>query len=169
VPNAPGQYGVRNVWTPQFDYFHGSDPSWVGTPAARAAFRNLLTLVLLHDAEFWPVFVPDSERLALFGALDAFGVASASFRGYWHAAAYATTSRALARVSSYRRSGRLLLVLGNLSSSSESVDVQVDLAAAGLPATATARLVPDGSAIPLADGRLDLDVPAKDFRLIEVR
>jgi hypothetical protein len=169
MQNAPGQYGVRNVWIPQFDHFHGDDAAWPESAAGRAAFRNLLTLVLLHDGEFWPNFVSQEERLPLLGALDAFGVSEAGFTGYWSEAAPATTSRALARVSAYARPGALLLVVGNLSSAAESVDVTVDGAAAGLPPDATARLVPDGTPLPFAGDTLTLPVPARDFRLVEVR
>ena len=169
MQNAPGQYGVRNVWIPSFVSFHAADPTWQGSDAERRAFRNFMTLVLLHDGEIWPIFVPLDERVALLGALDAFRTYQASFVGYWSQAPLATTSRALARISTYRRTGALLLVVGNLSSSAESVDVSVALAAAGLPATATARLVPDGTPLAFSGGRLDLTVPAKDFRLIEVR
>jgi hypothetical protein len=168
VQNAPMQYGVRNVWIPQFEYHHRSDPTWFGTSAARRAFRNFMTLVLLHDGEFWPVGVPDSERLPLLSALDAFGVSAAKFRGYWNETRHASTSRALARISSYWRPGKLLLVVGNLSSAAESVDVRVFLASAGLPATATARLVPEGTPLPMTSGRIDLAIPAKDFRLIRI-
>jgi hypothetical protein len=169
MQNAPGQYGLRNVWIPQFDRFNASDPTWPGSLAERKAFRNFLTLVLLHDGEFWPSYVPQDERLALLGALDTFGTDQAGFRGYWSTAPLATTSLPAARISAYERPDALLLVVGNLSSTDESVDVVVDLAGAGLPATATARLVPDDVPLELSAGRIDLTVPAKDFRLIEIR
>ena len=169
MQTAPGQYGVRNVWIPQFERFHAGDPTWPGSAAERQAFRNFMTLVLLHDGEFWPTFVPQDERLALLGALDAFGTDDASFQGYWSPAPLATTTRAPARISVYRRADSLLLVVGNLSASAEDVDVSVDLAGAGLPEGATARLVPDDTPLAFAGGSLALPVPAKDFRLIEIR
>jgi hypothetical protein len=63
----------------------------------------------------------------------------------------------------------VLLVVGNLSSAAEVVDVQLDLAAAGLAEGAAARLVPDDVPLAFSGGRIDVDVPAKDFRLIEIR
>jgi hypothetical protein len=168
MQHAPGQYGVRNVWIPQFDRFHGNDPGWAGSAAERAAFRNFATLVLLHDGEFWPSYVPQDERLALLGALDGFGTDEAAFRGYWSTAPYATTARPLARVSAYRRPGRLLLVVGNLGASGDAVDVTVDLADAGVAAGATARLVPGNAPLAFANGRLDVSVPGKDYRLVVI-
>ena len=109
MQNSPGQYGVRNLWTPQFDYFHRGDPSW---PAARrtTGFRNLVTLVLLHDG--------DSGRLRAPGraprparVLDGFGTNEPLPR-LLSPAPLATTTRANARVSAYRRPGALLLVVG---------------------------------------------------------
>jgi hypothetical protein len=169
IQHAPGQYGVRNVWIPQFEKWKASDPSWLGSAAERRAYRNFMTLVLLHDAEFWPVYIPQNERLGILSALDGFGVSGATFHGYWSAAPYATTSRSQAAVSLYRRAEKVLLVVGNLATSAQTVDVRVSLAAAGLPAGATARLVPDGTALPFASGRLDVSIPARDFALIEVQ
>ena len=169
MQNAPGQYGVRNMWIPQFDRFHGGDPTWPTSAAGVRAFRNLMTLILLHDGELWPSFVSQQERYGIYGALDAFGVNQATFHGYWQTAPLATTARPLARVSAYKRTGKLLLVVGNLSTSAEAVDVRVSLAGAGLPAGAGARLLPQGTPLAFSDGRLDLSVPAKDFRLIEIR
>jgi hypothetical protein len=167
--HAPGQYALRNLLINQLDYKNASNPSWRGSEPERRAFRNLLTLILLHDSEYWPGASPQDERLALIGALDSFGVAQSSFVGYWSSSLLATTATSQTRVSAYHRAGGLLLVVGNLSPSGQTVDVTALLAKVGLPLTTPARLVPTGQNVPHSSGRFSLSIPARDFRLVEFR
>jgi hypothetical protein len=167
IQHSPDQYGLRNVWINQLDFMNTSNASWRGSEPERRAFRNFLTMVLIHDGEFWPGASPQDERLALIGALDTFGVAQASFTGYWSTDPLATTATAQTRVSVYRRGARLLVIVGNLAPAGQTVDVTALLAKVGLTSAATARLVPTGGNVPHSNGRFSLSIPARDFRLVE--
>jgi hypothetical protein len=170
---APGQYGIRSMWIPQFSYFHASDPAWKGSAAEKRAYRNFLALTLVHDAEFVPQDIPAQDRLNVLAAFDGFGTPMSTFHGYWIDRPLARSPLSTVAISAYRRSSptRLLLVVSNLSPSGNTVPIEIDAAAAGFPIGAGTQAWdrPSGTAIPWVGGRFSVPIPGKDFRLIEIR
>jgi hypothetical protein len=167
---APNQYGVRSAWISEFAYAHSGDPTWPGSAAELKAFRNMMTLVLLHDAELVPVGVPYAPRSSLLEALDDFGTDQAEFVGYWRRDPAATTLDYASQVSFYRRSSptSLLLVVGNLYGTARNIHVAVDPAAMGFAGTPVATAVSSGQTLAIANGRLVVPVNGKDFELVRI-
>ena len=167
---APDQYGVRSAWISEFGYAHSGDPNWSGSAAELKAFRNMMTLVLLHDAELVPVAVPYAARSSILQALDDFGTDQAAFVGYWRKDPAATALDTASQVSFYRRSGptAALLVVGNLYGSARNIHVAVDPVAMGFAGTPGATAVSSGQTLPIANGRLTVPVNGKDFELVRI-
>ncbi len=181
---APGQYGIGSIWLDQF-----WSPRLPGNPAARyanqeqwlnsiehlTAWRNYMTLVLLHDVRAWS-FAPVRDRQALATVLDEFDVASARFTGYWDAplgAAASLGSPDLA-ASLYRHEGRsdALIVAANLGTRAATFALpSVCQAVAGQcpqPLRYRVHGMAPGGWLPLTGDRIDIRIPARDFRLLEI-
>ena len=168
---SPDQYGVRSAWLPEFSSFHAGDSSWIGSPAQLAAFRNWMTLVLLHDGEIVPVMVPYDDRHDMLQALDAFGTDQADFVGYWREDPNVQSLVANTEVSYYRRSGpaKVLLVVGNLASVNQNVTIQLDVAALGFTGRLpNVTLQPGGHPITLSAGQIRFVVGAKNYQLVQL-
>ena len=167
---APEQYGVLVTWLSETWYRHAHEPGWEGSPAQRRAFRNFLTLALLHDVPVWPAGAPAADWKETLGILDGFGVGKAEFIGYWRGHAGARTESAQAQVSLYRRSDthRALLIVANLDA--EPQTVAVSFQAQGLVGDAARsvrfRLLPRGLVLDAENGRIAVPVPARDFQLV---
>jgi hypothetical protein len=172
VQFSPPQYGVRLAWLPEFDYFHANDPTWTGSAAQLAAFRDLMTLILLHDGELVPMGVPYAERRSILQTLDAFGTDQAAFVGYWDGGPAAQPVQPDARVSFYLRSNptTLLLVVGNFAAAAQTVDITVDPIAMGFPAgkSLLVRMVPSNQVLAVSGNQIHVPVAQKNFQLVTV-
>ena len=152
---APAQYGVPAVWLPEPWTLHAEDADWEGSDPQRRAFRNQMTLALLHDVPVWPVGFPLADWRRLVEELDAFGVERAEFVGYWSPSAAVRTPARDAAVSYYRRAEPpgLLVVVANLAPGEREIALEFDRQALALPAGA---------------GPASVRVAGKDFALVSV-
>ncbi len=82
------QYGIPTYWLPVEWVNHERDKNWVKSDDARAAYRKMMGLALLHDVLDWPHTAHPSARKALLTALDNFGIAQSDFYGYWSEGGY---------------------------------------------------------------------------------
>jgi hypothetical protein len=133
---APAQYGMLALWLPQSFTIHAKDAAWEGSPGQRRAFRNFMTLALLHDIPVSPTGFPLDDWKALLEELDEFGVEKARFVGYWAPAPAVRTATPDAFVSYYERDGDLLLVVGNLALEPREISLAALHPGGGVPATA---------------------------------
>jgi hypothetical protein len=165
---AGGQYGIPTILLPQSWMLHAGDPHWEGSAAQRRAFRNFMTLALLHDTLVLPAGFPLEDWRALVGQLDDFAIERAAFVGYWSPEAAVRAAAPDAALSYYRRGAppRLLLVVANLAPERRELPLEVDAERLGLApgARLAARVVSSGAA--LEPGRLRVAVGGKDFELV---
>jgi hypothetical protein len=145
---APAQYGVLAVWLPQSFTVHAKDATWEGSSGQGLAFRNFMTLALLHDIPVSPTGFPLEGWRSLLRELDAFGLEKARFVGYWAPSPAVRTATPDAQVSYYERDGSLLLVVANLAPESREIALEALRPGGGVPAT--------------------VRVPGRDFALVRV-
>jgi hypothetical protein len=169
---APAQYGVPAYWLPEPFTMNQNDPAWPGSPAQYRAFRNQMTLALLHDVPVWPAGFPADGWRELVGALDEFAVERSEFVGYWAAAPGARTAAKDAAVSYYRRSdpASALLVVANLSGEARDIPVELDRARLGFPPAGRLDLATGKGRTKVAPGEnvKNVKVAPKDFALVVV-
>ena len=147
------------------------DPGWEGSPEQFRAYRNFLTLALLHDIPIHPAGVAKRDYASLVRNLDEFSIADSDFVGYWRDEPAAQSSQSDAPISFYRRHDRTraLLVLANLLPRERAIDVFIESNKLGLKGdTFSYRTVTPNSILSQRAGAIRVNVPPKDFRLIEV-
>jgi len=123
---APSQSGILNYWLPGDWYVNRHNPKWQGSSRQLVAFRRVMALALLHDVALWPQGASLNERRRLFRLLDKFGVADAEFRGYWHDAAYVTTSPHELPVSIYLGTRTMLAIIVNPDRANHAVKFTIN-------------------------------------------
>jgi hypothetical protein len=165
---APAQYGVPAVWLPEPWTLNADDADWEGSDDQRRAFRNQMTLALLHDVPVWPVGFPLEGWRRLVGALDAFGVERADFVGYWSPGSALRTTASEAAVSYYRRTDPpgLLAVVGNLSPREREIPVEIARAGLGWTGPLSVREAETGEQIAVPGEVAPVRVGPKDFALV---
>lgn len=172
---SPDQYGVGNIWlselwAPEIKDANMSNEAWIKSPEYEKAFRNFLSLALLHDIPVWD-FAPLKMRRAIYAPIDDFGAANAEFVGYWQRAVVVKATEH-AEVSFYRRNDNnsALMIVANLGNSAS--DVEVSGLTQGLKAPLECLLrfreVPGGFIHDAINNSLVVSVPSKDFRLLTV-
>ena len=111
------QYGILMYWLAQAWSSNKGDNAWSGSERQRLAYRNMMTLALLHDIGVWPVGAHRDERQALISYLDDFGIERSRFGGYWIPSNGISTNLDDIKVSVYRHldEPKVLLIVGNLS------------------------------------------------------
>jgi len=129
----------------------------------RHSMDQALAIALVHDTTTRGQ--PPEVDLALRDYEDE----QTSFIPYWTASPLYRVSPAQVLGSLYLKADRALLVLG--SQTEEAVTCHVDLARLlrRLPPGVAARDAISGQAFPLADRALDLDLPGRGWRLLEIR
>ena len=133
-----------------------------------ASTRHLLSLTLLHDTPVWAIWCNSATVAKVREALDDFGYADAEFLGYWDNGAWLSCEQEDVKVSAYRREGRALLVVSNLSAEAQKVSLKVNLEELGVPGAA-ARNAETGEEIAIEDGTFSLEIARRDLALIRVR
>jgi Glycoside hydrolase 123, N-terminal domain len=165
------QFGIVSTWLPELLPRHRHEPGWNKSGAQYRAYRNLMTLALLHDIPILPVGVSRSDYQSLTQDLDDFGVAHSDFVGYWREDAGAQSTTTDAPISFYRfhNGTKALLVVANLSSMQKAIDLVVDPIALGLHGDAFSyRPIPLKTKLLPQDGRVQVNVSGRDFRLVEI-
>lgn len=166
---APSQYGVLNVWIPQFFYFHKGEASWNGSPGQRLATRNFLALSLIHDVPILPTGLDLDVWRAWVRQSDDFGVDAARFVGYWNEDLGVAYDPADVRVSRYSHGGQTLLLVANLGAGAKRVRLSIDRGALGLPEGPVAMWVEAaGKSQALTGSEFELTVPERDFRTVRI-
>lgn len=129
----------------------------------RHTMDQALAISLVHDT------TTRGQPAAVDLALRDYEDDQTSFIPYWSDSPLYRVTPPPVLGSLYLKTDRALLVLG--SQTEEAARCQVDLARLQrqLPARATARDPVTGEALPLVDGVLRLDLPARGWRLVELR
>lgn len=125
---APSQYGIPTIFLPtEWTRFRG-DATWPSSAQAVAAYRRTEGLALLHNLVIWPVGPQPPEWNSDQAFLDCFGIAEASFEGYWSQSIAEPNSEAV-KVSIYRNqlTDSLLLIAINNSAISRKSRVTLNI------------------------------------------
>lgn len=161
------QYGILTYWLAQAWSSHIDDASWNASEAQRRAYRNMMTLALLHDLPVWPVGAHREERSKLVTDLDEFGIARSQFEGYWVSDNGVSANRKDIKVSVYRHheAARALLVVGNLSSREQDATVKPNVTKLGLKTLDRIRVQTacHSNTTQLTAEEFTVAVPPKDF------
>ncbi len=176
---APGQYGIGSVWLDQLwsprlpgnpAGRYANQEQWLTSPEHRTAWRNYMALVLLHDVVPWSV-APAKERQEVSRSLDEFGIAHARFVGYWERPLPLSGGEGIV-TSLYRHEdgGKVLVVAANTGAraTSFSTDHACAAFAGPCPASLRVRVHEAGGWVAVQGGHVDIRIPARDFRLIEL-
>jgi hypothetical protein len=176
---TPGQYGIGSIWLDQLwsprllgnpAAKYGNQERWLNSPEHRAAWRNYMALILLHDVVPWS-FAPVQERQEVSRVLDEFDTARATFVGYWEHPLSVNEQDGI-EVSMYRRIDvmKVLLVAVNTRGRAEAfVLTQACRVFQGnCPSALRFRVHGSGEWAPLSGERMEVPIPARDFRLIEL-
>jgi hypothetical protein len=153
------QWGIVPMWL----------PSTFGTGEQRLRQQNdMLALLLVHGTPFARNPNIDTETVRrIWRCQHEFGIGEAEFHGYWGNSDLVEVSPSHERIlaSFYRRQGRILLVLANLTDEHQQVYVQFK--APVRPTKANLCDVLDDSAVSLNADRLEVTVRSRSFRLLK--
>ena len=175
---APDQYGIGVTWLSELwsarvsgGRARGqSKAEWFASQRYQLAFRNFMTLALLHNTNPMSL-APIEMRASIFERLDEFGTVNSRFVGYW-ANDIGVSDPGAVKVSYYQKPGRThaLLIVGNLAKSVAN-DLVVDISPTLVESAAPIeyRISADSAWKRAPEGRLAVDVPGRDFRMVEVR
>jgi len=153
------QWGLMPYFLPEFDADHAKqvEPT-----------RGLMALLMLHDTAVWPIWCNAAVANEALAALDEFGYVDADFVGYFDNPAPAATDMKDVYVSAYRKGGRTLLIVGNVSREDRQGTVTLNAACFGGKLPRQAEDWPAKTPVALADGKLRLSVPGLGYRLVVV-
>jgi hypothetical protein len=176
---TPGQYGIGSIWLDQLwsprlpgnpAAKYGSQERWLNSPEHRAAWRNYMALVLLHDVIPWS-FAPVQERQEVSRVLDEFDAAHANFVGYWEHPLPVNEQDGMV-VSIYRHPAvtKALLVAVNTRGRPEALVIPqaCRVFQGNCPTALRVHVHGAGGWVPLLGNRIEVPIPARDFRLIEL-
>lgn len=152
------QWGLMPYFLPEFDqeYAKQVEPT-----------RGLMALLMLHDAAVWPIWCNADVANEALAALDDFGYVDADFIGYFDPQAPASTDMKDVYVSAYRKNGRTLLIVGNVSREDRQGQVRLN-AKAFATSPKQAMDWPSKQALKLTDGVVELAVPRLGYRMVVV-
>ena len=153
------QWGVMPYFLPEFDAEHRTlvEPT-----------RGLMALLMLHDTAIWPIWCNAAVANEALAALDEFGYVDADFIGYFDNPNPATTDMKDVYVSAYRKGGRTLLIVGNVSREDRQGTVTLIAACFGGALPKQAQDWPAKTPLSLTAGKLSLSVPGLGYRLVVV-
>jgi hypothetical protein len=176
---VPGQFGIGSIWLDQLwsprlpgnpIAKYGGQERWVNSTEYHAAWRNYMALVLLHDAIPWSI-APIQARQEVARVFDEFDAAHATFVGYWeHPISVNEQDGMVASVYHHSKATRALLIAANISQRSEFFVLTQPCRAFQLncPTALQFRVHGAGGWAPLSGEHLEVRIPARDFRLIEL-
>lgn len=161
------QWGWVPVFMPQLMKSPGIDKAWAKSPEAA---KDFLVLTLLHDCLVWPYWCNARAVFDTWMAKDKFGIAddSVEFLPYWRNQGFVRSSHERVKVSLYRKPGKIMAVVGNLSKEAQRCSVNLNLTALGGWDGRTMRSFDAVTDKPIAlkDGAMGLSLPPRDYVLI---
>ena len=159
VENTGRQWGVVPFFLPEFTG---------GNRAGTTPTERLMGLMLLHDCSPWPIWCNSQVIFDAWEAVDKFGIVDAEFMPYWKPNGV-VADKPEAVVSVYRKPGTALLVVFNTAQTESVFSLKLDAARLGLAAGYGFRLATDGKELPVADGAVQVTVPARGYRAVVVK
>jgi hypothetical protein len=172
---SPQSSGVPTVWLEELwsEVLAGQRPepyrtdtrSWLESPAFNRAWRNFMSMALLHDIPVW-TSAPVARREALYGQMDRFGIAASTFTGYWEVQPGWADQPVLTSVYVRTDVPAMLVIAANVTDGEQALSSSAignSLAAAGLPPALR------DLASRYAGTGAQTAIPGRDFALIEIR
>jgi hypothetical protein len=176
---VPDQYGIGSIWLDQL-----WSPRVPGKPAARyanqeqwlnstehySAWRNYMSLVVLHDATPW-TFAPIRNREEVYRVFDQFDTTHAKFTGYWkHPLSINESDDCVASLYQSTREGKALIIAANLGSHDNSISINrvCSVIPGACPNALRFRINGMDSWTSVTNDHIKIPVSARDFVLIEV-
>jgi hypothetical protein len=152
------QWGIMPFFLPEFpqDLAKQVEPT-----------RGLMGLLMIHDVSVWPIWCNAEVANEALAALDEFGYVDADFIPYFDPAPPATTDMKDVYVSAYKRNGRVLLIVANLSKEDRQGEARINAARLGV-ALENAMSWPDKKPVTATDGRIRIEVPRLGYRMFVV-
>jgi len=152
------QWGIMPYFNPEFDAEHAQqvEPT-----------RGMMALLMIHDVSPWPISCNVSVVNEAFSALDKFGYVDAEFIPYFDATPPAITDMKDVYISAYKRDGRALLIVSNLSKEDRKGNITINANRLGVPGK---KLItwPDELPLTAVGGQVTLDIPRLGYRMVVV-
>lgn len=133
--------------------------------------RTVFAMALAHGSIVWPAWIDlPGVVYPVYYALDRFGVADIEeFLPYWNnRGAVATDHAGSAYATVYKKKGKSLIVVSNLSENNMDVHVQIDPKVLGLKSNLVVKDLESEGLLAVQSSGATVSVPKKDFRLLVV-
>ncbi|OGV50717.1 MAG: hypothetical protein A2017_13140 [Lentisphaerae bacterium GWF2_44_16] len=137
-------------------------------PAFIKKFRSYLAMTLIHD-------ILPQERVLLdeiqsyYINLDSFGHWNAEFLPYWNNQKYVSADSDEIKISLYRKKGRILLCMANVSKKKWTGNIKLNLSELNMSKSVIGRNFEASKPLSLKDGILsNISVEAHDFSVISI-
>lgn len=147
----------------------GSIPLMLSYVSEPAKSRTVFALALMTGAIAWPANLDKGVELSTWTALDKFGVNNIEeFLPYWaNKGAVKWTGGDKVFVTTYRNKGKALLIVSNLGPDAASVDLNLNQKILKTPGLTITDPV-SGNKLSENSRSIQIDVPAKDFKLLMI-
>jgi hypothetical protein len=155
VINNPEHWGFPCMFLPELPFGWSAE----GRARYRQATDSLFALILPLGNSWWDASADYRRQEEVAAAMAAFGTADAEFHPYWRQKEIQAPDGIL--VSYYERNNRHLLIVANPGAAPPGVTLA--LADSGFVQCTDAL---EGAALPVANGRLPVTVPARGFRVL---
>ena len=159
------QLGIECIWLPEYTAINSA---W-NTPEKA---RTMMGILLLHDTRVWVAWMHALTARKILRAVKEFDIIDTEFVGFFHDDPLAETTSKNIRASGYRRENELLLVVMNFSNTRMSGEwATLNYTNAGFSPGDSLIAVnqeSDSTIALSAIGKITLDIPPKDFRLIHI-
>ena len=152
------QWGIMPFFLPEFDAEHAKqvEPT-----------RGMMGLLMIHDVNVWPIWCNTAVVVEAFSALDAFGYVDADFVPYFDPQPPAATEMKDVYASAYKKAGRALVIVANLSREDRQGEVRLDAGRLGVPLTKVVTW-PDKQPVAVAGDKVRLEVPRLGYRMLMI-
>lgn len=160
------QWGWVPVFFPQLGKSPGVPKEWA---YSREGTKDFLVLTLLHDCLTWPYWCNGREVYLTWKAKEKFGIAdeSVEFLPYFENQEMVKSSQEDVKVSLYRKPGKIMVIVANLSKESKNVVVELNLQKIGSvknPARIFDAITDEP--VSMEKNVMNLSLPPRDYKMI---
>jgi len=159
------QWGWVPVFFPQLGKSPGVTKEWA---YSREGTKDFLVLTLLHDCLVWPYWCNAQEVFNTWKAKDKFGIADANveFLPYYDNEGMVKSSQEDVKVSFYRKPGKIMLIIANLSKEAKNAKVELNLKKLGMDKWQNVFDAVTDEKFVLQNNVLSLSLPPRDYKMI---
>ena len=166
IQYAGEKFGIPMIFLPELKWVSDTtDLLDEKTMVSKAATRDFLLMTLLTDTLVWPIWCNSEEVYKTWTVKDRFGIGDpdVEYFPYWSDSSPVKTGRGDVKVTLYRKPGRLLAIVGNISFEPRTVALR--LAPSQLERAAFVDGM-SGERFAATAGQVAVSLPPRDFRML---